>query len=110
MLYPEFCVCDNTFEMLIGFTNGLMADIDTRNVLSSLQTKSANYQDSVKGAFVATQDFTNAEHVSMSVSEFAIKTVFMYHIMSADGAFSTEANALHPILICLTKIAKDFTA
>jgi hypothetical protein len=95
--------------MLIGFTNGLVADIDTRNVLSSLQTKSANYQNSIKSVFVDTQKFDDAESISMNVSEFAMKTLYMYHIMSADGAFSTEANTLHPILLCLSKISKDLT-
>lgn len=43
LLSPEFCVCDNTFEFMIGFTNQIIPKIDARNLLHSLQTKSAAF-------------------------------------------------------------------
>lgn len=40
----------------------------------------------------------------MLISEFGIKVQYLYHLMTADGAFTAEANAVYPVLQCMQKI------
>jgi hypothetical protein len=104
-LSPEFCVCDNTFEMMTGFANGIQKEVNTEGVLTSLKTKSMNYQNSIKAVFDPALDLTDELKVRTKISEFSIKTLYLFHELTADGAFVTEANSVHPTLRCMGKIA-----
>eukprot|EP00997_Jenningsia_sp_PLL12_P004663 NODE_1950_length_1027_cov_82.921268_g1583_i0.p2 GENE.NODE_1950_length_1027_cov_82.921268_g1583_i0~~NODE_1950_length_1027_cov_82.921268_g1583_i0.p2 ORF type:complete len:176 (-),score=55.20 NODE_1950_length_1027_cov_82.921268_g1583_i0:27-554(-) len=106
----EFCVCDNVFEFMVGFTNGIIPEIDARNLLHSLQNKSKNFMASIAPVFDAKTDTTKAEAVSKQVSAFALKTQYLYHIMTADGAFVKEATAVYPTLQCMQKISTTVSA
>jgi len=98
------CPCDHAFEYFVAFTNQIILEIDTRNLLDSLRTKSLKFFAAADPAFknVTTKDTPEQDAANMATFSAAIYE--SYHEMTADAAFVPEATTVRPYLLCITNM------
>lgn len=106
---PELCVMDDLFEYINGFTNKLTPVIDTEGLMKSLSTKAYLYEKNLAKVYDPKQDFTDAVGVSAHVSEWAVKTDYLYSQFDQDWVYGPEHKAVKPYLVCMQKITNKMT-